>query len=461
VIVLLKVSSKSKILSLWGMSWFGVAFLHWPNKLPLMWSVRPKHSKWRGSSIKGKGWYILLAIILVCIGCNSQYPAQIETGIPSATPTIKPTPIPTDTPNPSIAGKIAYLSIVEDKDANFFEPPKLFVVDFECAENCDTKVIHLANDVDDLRAPSWSPDGKQIVVAHHRGPQLGQIYVISADDGSKQTLINVPYSVHQPVWSPANNLIAFVDTEMGLRVVEKDSEQSAILMEDLDAFISSLDWSLDGRTLAFEHLFVRGGYHRVYVLAVDERVIFFEETNNKGLTNDNAIFLIDWNESGDSPALSPAGDYMAYVCSDFDTGTNICTVNLITQEKNILTDNVEPDEQPVWSPDGKHVAFISSRDGNREIYVMNSDGSREIRLTSNDADDLLPSWSPDGNYLTFISNRDEHVECRIEPTRGQAARYYLDADCNYEIYIMKLDGTEQRRLTNNDDLDIYPVWAAQ
>ena len=45
-------------------------------------------------------------------------------------------------------------------------------------------------------------------------------------------------------------------------------------------------------------------------------------------------------------------------------------------------------------PDGKKIAFNSSRDWNWEVYVMNADGSEQINLTNNRAQDWYPSWSP-------------------------------------------------------------------
>lgn len=51
---------------------------------------------------------------------------------------------------------------------------------------------------------------------------------------------------------------------------------------------------------------------------------------------------------------------------------------------------------PAWSPDGRHIAFTSDRDGNNEIYVIGADGSGRTRLTRNQASDVFPAWSPDG-----------------------------------------------------------------
>ncbi|MCH8349239.1 MAG: PD40 domain-containing protein, partial [Chloroflexi bacterium] len=50
--------------------------------------------------------------------------------------------------------------------------------------------------------------------------------------------------------------------------------------------------------------------------------------------------------------------------------------------------------EPVWSPDGSQIAFVSARDGNHEIYVMNADGSGQTRLTNNTAIDFDPDWGP-------------------------------------------------------------------
>ena len=54
-----------------------------------------------------------------------------------------------------------------------------------------------------------------------------------------------------------------------------------------------------------------------------------------------------------------------------------------------LTNHPELDSNPAWSPDGRRLAFHSSRDGNWEIYVMNADGSGITRLTNHPELDLV------------------------------------------------------------------------
>jgi dipeptidyl aminopeptidase/acylaminoacyl peptidase len=106
-------------------------------------------------------------------------------------------------------------------------------------------------------------------------------------------------------------------------------------------------------------------------------------------------------------------------------------------QTNISTDPAFDDFHPSWSPDGKKMAFTSTRDGNFEIYVMSSVGTNPKRLTNNPAFDGYPEWSPDGTKIAFVSSRDG----------------------NENIYVMASDGSGQTRLTNYPSLDFYPSWS--
>ena len=59
-----------------------------------------------------------------------------------------------------------------------------------------------------------------------------------------------------------------------------------------------------------------------------------------------------------------------------------------------LTRDPAGDSTFAWSPDGRKIAFATTRDGNFEVYVMNADGSGQQNLTRNPAPDRSPTWSP-------------------------------------------------------------------
>ncbi len=59
-----------------------------------------------------------------------------------------------------------------------------------------------------------------------------------------------------------------------------------------------------------------------------------------------------------------------------------------------LTKNAASDFHPAWSPDGRKIAFTSSRDGDLEVYTMAANGGDQIRRTTNGADDTGPDWQP-------------------------------------------------------------------
>jgi len=93
---------------------------------------------------------------------------------------------------------------------------------------------------------------------------------------------------------------------------------------------------------------------------------------------------------------------------------------------------------PVFSPDGKQIAFMSGRDGNPEIYAMNVDGSNIRRLTNNPAGESSPTWSPSGAQIAFTSDRT-----------GKAQIYVMNSS----------DGSGLRRLTVDESEADRPTWS--
>ena len=99
------------------------------------------------------------------------------------------------------------------------------------------------------------------------------------------------------------------------------------------------------------------------------------------------------------------------------------------------------DVQPVWSPDGKKIAFASFPAGKAEkaqIYVMNADGSgmEQVSRVKGGADH--PAWSPDGKRLVLNSGRGKRV---------------------WDIYTINADGTGLQQLTHNIDNTEQPTWS--
>ncbi len=105
-----------------------------------------------------------------------------------------------------------------------------------------------------------------------------------------------------------------------------------------------------------------------------------------------------------------------------------------------LSDNLAPDENPDWSPDGTHIVFISRRDGNPEIYVMDADGQNQVNITQHNDRDYQPAWSPDGTYIAFGS--------------------YRGPGANQDIFIMNNDGSDVRQITSTGRYYRDPDWSA-
>ena len=163
------------------------------------------------------------------------------------------------------------------------------------------------------------------------------------------------------------------------------------------------------------------------------------------------------------------------------SGVAIATVNADGTGDRIALDTAgAQNRDPSWAPDGRRLAFTSTRDGNEEIYVWDSDSGVQTRITSDAARDRDPAWSPDGTRLMFESTRDGNPELYVVPASGGVpSRITFDpADDrqpawsstgriafasnrtgDFELFSMAEDGSGLAQLTRAPNLDVDPTWA--
>ena len=184
------------------------------------------------------------------------------------------------------------------------------------------------------------------------------------------------------------------------------------------------DWSPDGEWLVF------------YTV---ER----EESRGLWLRNPDGVNSIHLTSGQDrDPVWSPDGRHIAFV----SLGDDNADIYIVSRSKNgtwqddvdltRLTQQDASDLSPAWSPDSKSIAFVTFRHGSAEIYTTLLDGSEPIRLTYNVSDDLDPEWSPDGKRIAFVSQ-----------VYGPG-----------EIVVMDANGDNQRRLTTGNAAGRSPRW---
>ena len=83
---------------------------------------------------------------------------------------------------------------------------------------------------------------------------------------------------------------------------------------------------------------------------------------------------------------------------------------------------------PVWSPDGKQIAFASDRNGNFDLFIMSADGGAARRLTYHSASEIPSTFTPDGKYVLFSASIQDPAPSALFPTSAMTELYRVPAE---------------------------------
>ena len=184
-----------------------------------------------------------------------------------------------------------------------------------------------------------------------------------------------------------------------------------------------------------------------------------------------------------SPRISPDGKLSAIVIPDSDTGNrDIWVADLKTGLHTRLTSNPANDWYPVWSPDGKYIAFASDRTPRSSIYRKAIDGSPEEGLLVPGPDRggaFLTDWSRDGRYLLyqvdtpdggidlwtfplvdrkprpFLATQFQEIGAKFSPD-GKWVAYASNESGAMEVYVTPFDRPGKQRVSTNGGSQ--PAW---
>jgi Tol biopolymer transport system component len=131
------------------------------------------------------------------------------------------------------------------------------------------------------------------------------------------------------------------------------------------------------------------------------------------------------SSDGENSIQEPLIDFEGRIVfqSNFDGDNEIYLLDKSRLTK--LTDNTWQDQFPVWSPDGKQIAFSADSKGNFDIFIMNADGSGIQTITSEPEDEGEPAWFPGGNRLAFSRESKRLL-------RDRSALYVIDLSSGRE-----------------------------
>jgi TolB protein len=229
--------------------------------------------------------------------------------------------------------------------------------------------------------PTWSPDGAVIAYTSYRpsgGLGTFQDIVLSfIRTGERRTPANGDplKQNYLPIWSPDGSKIAFTSNRDGnpeIYVMNRDGS-GVRRMTNNPAIDVSPTWSPSGTQLAW--VSDRTGTGRIYIMNADgtgQRVLINEEAYRPTWSSE------PFNEIAYAAKTGPGFDIKIY---SFQTG-----------QTTKITDGLGSNESPAFAPNGRHIAFTSTRNGKVQVYTIARDGN-DLRQITREGNNKYPNWS--------------------------------------------------------------------
>ena len=190
-------------------------------------------------------------------------------------------------------------------------------------------------------------------------------------------------------------------------------------------------------------------------------------------------------ESISNPQIAPDGSQIVFARGFVDImkdqgSSNLWIIDVKGERLRQLTDGTWRDSAPVWSPDGKRIAFLSNRSGSTQIHVMWADTRETLQLTHVDRDPGGLKWSPDGTWILFTMNLQDEtpilpVKLPQTPKGAQLAKGAVIVDraswgadgvgptfksYNHVFVVESFVGGTPRQITSGTYNHSAPEWSA-